>query len=439
MIFDSVVWFNFAQAVKYSETYNDQRSIVNCSFKHDQKNEKRGSVDSYTEYAFDLANLGDACRFEHNSVDSTINGKGVRLRNCGGASIQGNIINSDALFQSCKGVVFNANHCEEGIQLEIIDSQISMNSNFIYRGSRPNVYIHSSGYGDKSVVSMSNDMLIQIGYSDSEYDISLDADTILDISNVFRYDMISIGFGKMYPFGINIQKADNSSLDAFNNYSYIASCNSKITSGYRVNLQETIKNVNSSRIYTIMLNSHVKWLGDSGDYCYYYQILWDKDRNIKKTASTTNTSDSVFLINWEGSVTSSPEHKTLAKNGSGILIGMSADVNGNCSMVRLIRKKVVNQMSSYEIVDIPVCGTRYIYDNGVSVCGYKWKALDTQLVEYSEACDKNMEMFRINNGNVECFTKKEGGITPTAGWKRGDIIYNIGTTPSVTVVPDDII
>ena len=30
--FDSVVWYNFIQAIKYTETYNDLKSVVNCSF-----------------------------------------------------------------------------------------------------------------------------------------------------------------------------------------------------------------------------------------------------------------------------------------------------------------------------------------------------------------------------------------------------------------------
>ena len=85
-----------------------------------------------------------------------------------------------------------------------------------------------------------------------------------------------------------------------------------------------------------------------------------------------------------------------------------------------------------------MCGTQYLFDNGISICGYKWKGCDTTNFDLNETSDKNMEMFRIIDGNVECFTKREGGITPTTGWKRGDVIHNIGSTPSTYIVPDDI-
>ena len=50
--------------------------------------------------------------------------------------------------------------------------------------------------------------------------------------------------------------------------------------------------------------------------------------------------------------------------------------------------------------------------------------------------DKNMEMFRIIDGNVECFTKDN--FTPGSGWKRGDVIHNISSNPSTLIVSDDI-
>ena len=431
-----IVWYNFLQGVKYTPTYNDTKSITNCSFKY------YGDKDTGSnEYAIDVSWLGDAFKFEHNAIHSTCNGKALKIDHCGGASIQGNIINGDVLIKGSKAIVFNANHCEGGMQVEIIDSSLTTNNNFFHRGERPNYYIHSSGNSDECVVSMQNDMFTQMQHSNnnSSYDINIDKYTTLKISNVYRYDAIAIDFEKMYTYGINIQKADETSLEDFNNYSYIASRNSVIGSNYSVHLNHTIKNVNSPHIYAAM-QSGIGWYLTGATYRYYYQILWDKNRNIKKTS--TSGSQSTFPIQWynsDGSITNS---NLILTGSNGVLLTMLEDACGNSSMVRLIREKVIgdSNLNNLEFeaqeVYVPMCGNRILYDNGISVCGYKWS--EPFQFTLLETCDKNMEMFRIIDGNVECFTKREGGITPTIGWKRGDVIHNIGSTPSTYIVPDDI-
>lgn len=435
--FDKIVWKNFIQAVKYTETYNDGRSITNCIF-------ETGTEPNITnkEYAFDTCFLGEALKFEHNGIANTANGKALRLSHCGGATIQGNIINGDILIKNSKAIVFDANHCEYGIQVEIVNSSVSTHNNYFYRGERPNYYIHSSGNGDESMVSMQNDMFIQIQHSDniSSYDINIDKYTTLKISNVYRYDATTVDFGKMYTYGISVQKTDETSLEDFNNYSYVASRNSEIGPNYSVILNHTIKNVNSTHIYAAMQQG-IGWNLTEGTYRYYYQIVWDKERNIKKT--TTNSSKCIFPIQWynsDGSITNS---NFILTDSNGILLTMSEDTNGNCSMVRLIREKVIGDpnLNNLEFeaqeVYVPMCGNRILYDNGISICGYKWsEPFQFTLIE---TCDKNMEMLRIIDGNVECFTKREGGITPTAGWKRGDVIHNIGNNPSTYIVPEDIV
>ena len=476
---DSIVWYNFLQGVKYTDTYNDTKSITNCSFKYFGEN-----ISNNEEYAIDAVGLGDAFRFEHNAIHHTCNGKALKISQCGGASIQGNIINSDVHIVECKAVVFNANHCESGIQVEIIDSCVSTNNNFFEKGTRPNIFIHNSIYGDKSVISMNNDMFMMYNFprfnidinktaedifelfqnqinNISESDIRIDKNTILNINNVYRYEFGEGLFGKMYPFGIKIEKNEYPRIDLsgnttyhpfeeFNKYSYLASCNSKILSGYKLNIQATINDINAPRLNCSQTNGGVKWFEKDGTYRYYYQILWDRDRGLMKTSSSTNTSESINIINWypEQVNMSNDVEKITDENSEqvsftfspGVLLDMSEDTNGNCAMIRLIRYKNVIEgllyKSSYDYIDVPVCGSRYLYDNGISVCGYKWQEYDSIIL--NETSDKNMEMLRIIDGNVECFTKREGGITPTSGWKRGDVIHNISNTPSTYIVPDDI-
>lgn len=483
---DKIVWYNFLQGVKYTDTYNDTRSITNCSFKHDQINlYQTENIDTTEEvsitYAIDTGWLGDALKFEHNAIHSTCNGKALKLFNCGGGSIQGNIINSDVLIEGCKAIVFNANHCENGIQVEIIDSCVTTNNNFFEKGARPNILIHNSQYGDKSVVSMNNDMFLMYNFprfnidinkteneilesfqnqiqNISEFDIHIDKNTILNINDVYRYEFGEGLMGKMYPFGINIEKEDydeNNNIvylpfEEFNKYSYLASCSSKILSGYKLNMQATINGINTPCLNCSQINGGVKWLGESGTYRYFYQIVWDKEREIMKTEFTTNIYESIKPINWYPEqadmskdvvkITDEKSKQTSFYFSPGVLLDMSEDVNGNCAMVRLIREKIENNVlnNSFQEVYVPVCGSRYLYDNGISVCGYKWSESFHFL--QLENSDKNMEMLRINNGNVECFTKKEGGITPISGWKRGDVIHNISNSnPSTYIVPDDIV
>ena len=332
------------------------------------------------------------------------------------------------------------------MQVKILCSCVTTNNNYFHRGVRPNYYIQSSDNGDKSVVTLQNDMFIQILSSDEteSYDIRIDKYTSLKISNVYRYDATSIDFGKMCAFGINIQKADESSLKEFNDYSYIASKNSEIGSNYSVFLNHTIKDVNSPHIYAVM-ESGIGWYLGGGTYQYYYQIIWDDERGIKKTSS--DRTQCVFPIQWYITETDRPNSKLIPENSTGVLLSMTEDINANCSMVRLIREKVLNNEDDniIQFVDVPVCGSRSLYDNGISVCGYKWSSIqetdnDKPSINevLNEISDKNMEMLRIIDGNVECFTKRADGITPTSGWKLGDVIHNIGSNITTYVDPDNI-
>lgn len=456
-----IVWYNFLQGVKYTHTYNDTRSITNCSFKTDR------DINNISEdYAFDTGWLGDAFRFEHNAIHSTCNGKALKIDHCGGASIQGNIINGDVLIEGSKAIVFNANHCEGGMQVTIEDSSVVTNNNYFHKGTVPNITIKSSGNADKSVVSMNNDMFMFLETSVNEYneaedkeaipdkidnisiyDICIDRHTILDITNVYRYESI-VDFYKMYPCGISlcegrIEKVDEKEITIyepikeFNNYSYIASCKSQMLSNYCLNVQATIRDTKDPAISNVQHSNSICWFKDNGFYRYYYQILWDETRGIKKTSSLTSTSDSIFPVKWFADNVYTDVHYKYNGKG-GVAIAMPKDLNGNCSMVRLIREKIENSQTIIQEVYIPVCGTQYLYDNGISVCGYKWKGCDTTNFNLNETSDKNMEMFRIIDGNVECFTKREGGITPTKGWKCGDVIHHIGNNPSTIIVSEDI-
>ncbi len=79
---------------------------------------------------------------------------------------------------------------------------------------------------------------------------------------------------------------------------------------------------------------------------------------------------------------------------------------------------VINESVGFEI---PVCGTRFLYDNGLSVCGFKWKQ-ETSIAPLT--VNTMIQSIHFVGDNVVC----KGTACPTVGkWTVGDIVYNTGT------------
>ena len=97
-------------------------------------------------------------------------------------------------------------------------------------------------------------------------------------------------------------------------------------------------------------------------------------------------------------------------------------------MLRLFRIRL--DKTEYKYVDIPICDSQYIYDNGVSVNGFGWKNSDEKgSVIITNPQIKRFEI-RQNNVNVVIV----GRITPdTDSWEDGDVIY-IPATSSIKIV-----
>ena len=442
-VFDSLNWDGFRQAVATVNCYSDLKQIKNCSFSGGDS----GIDDSYV---FDLPGLGDGLLFEHNAMHD-FRYKALRLSGCFGGSVTANILNGDTKIDSCKAVTFSGNHCEGDPQIHIIASGVSLDNNYIEKGKRPSIFLEGGIYNEMPVVELNNNLFMFYDYDRSdgdfkkpvdgicEYDIAMKRDVLLNISNTFRY-WIGPGLGgKMYPCGVSIQRVitdsnnniiDYQPFEKFNHFSQLLSPACEIMPNAVVLNDTYVDDINSQGL--IMGKAGGEWSGESNLlYKYKYSIIWDYDRKILKTDATGK---SLFDLNTDPIKTA---------EGQLILFAVSSDGEyySRQVMVRLYRFNVSNAIITAEYVDVPLCGTKYFYDNGVSVCGYKWKEYTNEGDEFV-SINKGIKSIRYHGNNIECWSDNAPIVNSiNAGkWKRGDIIYNINSQSSdnVWVIKDDI-
>ena len=412
-----VIFYDFQQAVCFADNYIDGKKVTNCTFYcYKAFGEKL--------YAFDMGSLGDALLFEHNAIHSGTYNHGLRLNRCGGGSINSNIINADILIKYCKGITFEANHIEQGHKVEILSSQAALQSNYLWLGVQPSVQIYGDKWGHGSVVSMDGnvfrfyDSRFFSNHTDSnkegyylntdkykiDYDVAIDKYSTLSINNLYRY-WIGQSFGTMGTTGIKIGKMDidwnNSSnpetafaaFDDFNNLSYALSQSSHIGQHFNVRAHFAVKDATTAPLNPVfMKNSGTMWVAESGTYCYYYQRIVDRSHNIATTKAQISQYDSS-----NNSISSSCNIE-LEQSREGVLLNLNNQ--GKTFILRLIRIKIETDKISQWYVDVPITGNAIIYDNGVSVNGYKW-INSTQSPEV--ASKTNIKALQYNDGMVKVF------------------------------------
>lgn len=425
--FDNVIFDDFGQAVRYVDQYLDNKRVTNCTF-YCNPPEYTGTLKLY---AFDLGFLGDGVLFEHNAIHEGIYNKGLRLSNSGGASVNANIINADVLIHNCLGVDFSENHIEERHTIRINSSQASLRNNFIWIGNSPSVMVYADDYQNKSIVTMSGNVFrfidtifytkIEEGVisirddmpSDEAFEcaaeVAVDEFSALDISNCFRY-WGGRGFGGTQVSGIHISKMEGVDafmpFDEFNNFSYSLSQRSTISGGFEIDGRFSVDSVPASQISPIaMLNENVLWRGGNGEYSYTAQVLFDAPREIGL--------DAVDISFWEAS--GSKVNVNVEVNQKGVLINLGK--SSGRYLLRLVRMH--SDDLTFKYVDIPICGTTYLYDNGLSVNGFKWTDCDDW---NAVVVNSTLECFEYNSGKVRVFAS--GRLWPIGdGWKKGDVVY----------------
>lgn len=430
--FDNVIFDDFGQAVRYVDQYLDNKRVTNCTF-YCNPPEYTGTLKLY---AFDMGFLGDGVLFEHNAIHDGIYNKCLRLSNSGGACVNANIINADVLIHNCRGVDFSENHIEERHTIRVNSSQASLRNNFIWIGNSPSVMVYADDYQNKSIVTMSGNVfrfIDTVFYTRIEKDknnkdvivveddmpsneafecaaeVAVDEFSALDISNCFRY-WGGRGFGGTQVSGIHISKMEGVDafmpFDEFNNFSYSLSQRSTISGGFEIDGRFSVDSVPASQISPIaMLNENVLWRGGNGEYSYTAQVLFDAPREIGL--------DAVDISFWEAS--GSKGNVNVEVNQKGVLINLGK--SSGRYLLRLVRMR--SDDLTFKYVDIPICDTTYLYDNGLSVNGFKWTDCDDW---NAVVVNSTLECFEYNSGKVRVFAS--GRLWPIGdGWKKGDVVY----------------
>lgn len=460
---DGVTFQHFGQALRFTDNYIDNKCVVNCTMSEYWDAYMLNQDEAHKPYAFNMGFLGDALMFAHNGVSGFVN-KGLLVNNCGGATICDNIITADSMIRQSKAVDFSSNHLERGTILKIEDSEVTMRSNYFWLGQEPVVQISGA---DGSVVSMDGDAFrfydsaFYMSQSDFEKtkddngaayrinaDIALDRQSKLNLSNVYRY-WGGEGFSSMLTCGVHVCEwmDDGSSgevLDVFKRFSYALSRNCQISTGFKANMhfeESGLMDVPDPRPYG-MLNAGVAWVlmydtgetdnegnkkyeKDVGTYTYECQLLLDSKRGIGWTYDDKQTMRNLPIWNGDGfvdevtvrdefsvSYIDDKQEKTRSVV-KGVLIALPC-VYG---VVRIKRMKSTGADCRY--VDVPVCGAKFLYDNGVSVCGFPWQ-------DYTHndeiTLNKGVDSVEISASRAKLYANQ----SVFKNLKSEDVVYKLG-------------
>lgn len=460
---DGVTFQHFGQALRFTDNYIDNKCVVNCTMSEYWDAYMLNQDEAHKPYAFNMGFLGDALMFAHNGVSGFVN-KGLLVNNCGGAMICDNIITAESKIRQSKAVDFSSNHLERGTILKIEDSEVTMRSNYFWLGQEPVVQISGA---DGSVVSMDGDAFrfydsaFYMSQSDFEKteaengaayrinaDIALDRQSKLNLSNVYRY-WGGEGFSSMLTCGVHVcEWMDDGSfgevLDVFKRFSYALSKNCQISTGFKANMhfeESGLMDVPDPRPYG-MLNAGVAWVlmydtgetdnegnkkyeKDVGTYTYECQLLLDSKRGIGWTYDDKQTMRNLPIWNGDGfvdevtvrdefsvSYIDDKQEKTRSVV-KGVLIALPC-VYG---VVRIKRMKSTGDDCRY--VDVPVCGAKFLYDNGVSVCGFPWQ-------DYTHndeiTLNKGVDSVEISASRAKLYANQ----SVFKNLKSEDVVYKLG-------------
>ena len=471
--FDTVIWRNFGQAVYFPKYYSDHKAVVDCTFNCAGYLNYDGINGGDKFYAFDMGWLGDALLFRHNQINDGDYTKGLRISSCGGGVVSANVINADVLIENSKGITYSSNHMEYGAKLFIKQSNVTTSNNYFWRGVDPSVIIWGSQWNDGSVVTMNGDMflfynskyykpyeekgIIKDEFLDKavcEYDVAIDGSTVLNLSNVYRYEA-GTAFEKMYMFGIKLahyeedhseeldgirpenKLIDKGAVDEFNRYSYALSQNCSIHAGFCIDSRFSVNYPTTPATFSFMKNGNVRWVKDTnanpGLYSYSMQVYWDKDRRI--LYEKNGESDFVLFSESELIELGRTEKKETGEEYvPGALISFNGFPVQSGAYIRLIRTKHNSGSDEVEVeyVDVPVSGSAILYDNGLSVAGFGWQKTTITSEDAAKiACNSGIIGATFTGKNMTCYSTNKD--VTGAGWAKGDMIVNVGADDDWTI------
>ena len=473
--FRHVFWENFCRAIKWTQDYNDSKTIYRCNmqsfFRENVLNEIIPKLSDSLPYLIDSRGCGDAMIIDGCHLDRGVYKepgeqvvlkprkeyqlyKGIALRTCLGGSIRNSIIHSDIDIAHCSALEFADNHCELGMQMNIRWSQISIHDNFFEKGIVPNFVIHAmddngeinATFGN---VNFSDNKFICYNYAERipvdkicEHDILLKtrqgiAPYSIDLARNYRVTANSDALS-MHPTGIMLATQDTDGngvagyiqpFKAFNDHSYFLSDRAAIRRNLKLKQSNMVSSIPALTI-DAMNNTNIPKLPNDNQlataitYKFYFQAIADEPRAIASVVNQMSVNPSTDVLNYSSDGTQ-----------CGILFALHwrGDVEP-CSL-RIVRDTVLNgKHIKRHVVTVPVCGARFLHDNFTSVEGHLWMSVPVEKTG-DDVTDANLDMSKIpefitqpNSGieaiqfidyNVSC----RASATPAAGeWKSGDTI-----------------
>lgn len=95
----------------------------------------------------------------------------------------------------------------------------------------------------------------------------------------------------------------------------------------------------------------------------------------------------------------------------------------------------------YHYVDIPICGTNFLYDNGIAINGFAWRQITSNnqnpFEEYVIQGNSNIDSVDYRGDNIMCRLEGTNQGNSSSQWKKGDILVNMGTTTSIEIINED--
>lgn len=390
--FRNVAFYQCYQAiVSDDDAYSDLKKVVGCAYNGIEEDADCGA------YVFDLSGLGDGLIFSHNIVGSRDNA--LKLDKCMGGKIFSNIFRGVYL-HNCRGITFESNHMEENPQVEIVKSLVSVKNNYMEVGNRPSIYIRSGKMDDvneydRSVVEIGGnchnfvdgDRFADKYYKGSvrdrledvcEYDVQIDRNSVVRIDNEYRYrtfvDLPHLSYPqgiKMSNGGIYEERTDKEGktetvlvgytpFGDFNERSHLLSEKCNIRPDFVIEGRSDEPGSTGGITYH-MANEWVEWAYGEGGGKYKYACQFYKDGvPVGAPVSCMPAGKPYF----------EPVVGARGYAYGAMLYVWGLDNVGKYAMVRLLRENENTGQSWY--VDVPLAGSRNLYDNGVSVAGFKW-------------------------------------------------------------------
>ena len=459
--FRDVMWRNFYRAIKWTEEYNDSKTMYRCYVETTFRRKLLDKLVAPSElpYLIDIRGCGDAMVIDDCHIDRGVYEvekdnqktevqlyKAIAMRSCFGGSIRNSIIHGDIDIEHCTALEFADNHCEFGMQMNIRWSQMSIHDNFIEKGRVPNFVIHAmddiwgetnSTYG---VVNFSDNKFVcynNIGnrpFVDkaSEYDILLKtrrgvAPYSIDMARNYRITANSdtVSF---HPTGIMLGTQDTDSkgvvgdiqpFTAFNGHSYFLSDRASIRRNLKLKQSHMVSSIPALTIVA-MDNGNIPKTPDvtvgasSGNVTVQFKarVIIDAARGIMGSEidipMSSYTDDTALDYSYKG-------------QACGILFSLSWNEGEEAScLLQITRSTTRGAKVLVDTVTVPVCGARFLHDNSVSVEGHLWKRVSSNSTSIVSCTNSGLSLIEFRGSNVTC----QAPACPEGLWRQGDIVFN---------------